>query len=157
MCLRLTVQSLLLFLVLLLLVNCSSRSNTFKQDMALSGRVGMVISQMSRIPNKDLCLIHLSKRFSNRFKLSLSSRLLNPSQFSSTSSLNLSMSSRSHSSLSKHNLKRSKRKPSPRLIFMLLLLFPISFFCLYLPLLMRHTHHYLLLFTLTRIQPRVRI
>ena len=39
----------------------------------------------------------------------------------------------------------------------LLLLFPISFFCLYLPLLMRRTHHYLLLFTLTRIQPRVRI
>lgn len=56
------------------------------------------------------------QRFSNRLKLSLSRQLLNPSQFSSTSSLKLSMSSCSHSSLS-HNLKRSKRKPSPRLIF----------------------------------------
>ena len=33
----------------------------------------------------------------------------------------------------------------------------LSLFCLYLLSLMRYLHHYLLLFTLTRIQPRVRI
>ena len=33
----------------------------------------------------------------------------------------------------------------------------LSFICLYLLSLMHHMHHYLLLFTLTRIQPRVRV
>ena len=66
--------------------------------------------------------------FSNLLKPSLlnnllrlshfNSRFLNPSRFSRTSFLNLSTSSRSNSCLSKqHNLKRSKRKSSPRLRF----------------------------------------
>lgn len=151
--------------------------------MALLGRVDMVISRTSHIPNKDQCPTQLSnnrfsssynnsdrllnplikpirrnpfkrrplsrnpfklRQFSNNlFKLSLfnnllrfnmfsnllkpsplnnlfklshfNSHLLNLSPFSRTSFLNLSMSSRSSSCLSKHNMKRSTRKPSPRL------------------------------------------
>ena len=191
--LRLTVQFLLLLLVPLLLIY-RSHSNTSKQDMALLGRVGMVISRTSRIPSKDQCPTQFSnnrfsssynnnsnnsnrllnlliipirpnllklrrlsrnpfklRRFSNnqfkvnQFKVNLlrfnmlfsnllikrsllnnliklshfnnSSHFLNPSRVSRTSFLNLIMSSRFNSCLSKHSLKRSKRKPSPRLRF----------------------------------------